>query len=203
MPAITYGLRGVGHFELSVEEADHDTHSGLNGGALRNPIHVVAEMIAGLHDAQGRVTLEGFYDNVLPLSEAERQAWKKLPFDERAYASSLGVHFLEGGEKGFSVLERLWARPTLDLNGVVGGYTGPGGKTIIAAKASAKISIRTVPNQDPAKVASSLEKYVRQHTPRGMRSKLEVSAPQSAGDSQERFPGDAGGAKRAEMCLRG
>ena len=176
VPAITYALRGVSHYELSVEEADHDVHSGLNGGALRNPLHAVAEMIASLHDADGRITIEGFYDNVLPLSTAERESWKKLPFDEPEYARSLGVDFLGGGEKGFTVLERLWARPTLDINGMIGGYTGPGGKTIIPARASAKISIRTVPNQDPVKIAQSLEKYIRDRTPKGMKSKLEISS---------------------------
>lgn len=176
VPAITYALRGVSHYELIVEEADHDVHSGLNGGALRNPIHVLAEMIAGLHDADGRITLEGFYDGVLPLSDAQRDAWKKLPFDEPEYARSLGVDFLGGGEKGFTVLERLWARPTLDMNGMIGGYTGPGGKTIIPARASAKISIRTVPNQDPVKIAGALEKYIRDRTPKGMKSTLEVGS---------------------------
>ena len=176
VPSITYALRGVGHFEVAITEASSDVHSGIHGGSLQNPIHVLAKMIGDMHDADGRVTIPGFYDGVPPVSDAERQAWAALPFDEREYAASLGVDHLGGGEKGLGLLERRWARPTLDMNGIVGGYTGEGGKTIIPARASAKISIRTVPGQDPQKIVAAIERYIKDRTPPGMKSTFEVGS---------------------------
>jgi acetylornithine deacetylase/succinyl-diaminopimelate desuccinylase-like protein len=176
VPSITYALRGVSNFEVTFQGADHDVHSGIHGGALGNPVHALAKMIAAMHDGHGRVTLDGFYDDVLPLSSSEREEWSKLPFDEKEYAASLGVSALTGGEAGYSVLERRWGRPTIDLNGIVGGYTGAGGKTIIPAQASAKISMRTVPNQDPQEIAQSLKKFVARNTPEGMKSTFTICA---------------------------
>lgn len=176
VPSITYALRGVSHFEVVFTGPAHDVHSGIHGGALANPVHALARMIAALHDDNGRIMIDGFYDDVLPLADAERQAWSKLPFDEPEYSQSLGVEILGGGEKGYSVLERRWARPTIDLNGIIGGYTGPGGKTIIPAQASTKISMRTVANQDPDKIIDSLRRFVADHTPPGITSTFEVCA---------------------------
>lgn len=176
VPSITYALRGINHFELTVEEASHDVHSGIHGGALRNPIHVLCDIISAMHGPDGRVTIDGFYDDVRPLADAERQAWKKLPFDERQYAQSLGVEDLGGGEAGYSVLERRWARPTLDINGMTGGYTGPGGKTIIPAKASAKISFRLVGDQEPQKILEGLEAFIARHSPPGIKTSMEIGS---------------------------
>ena len=144
LPAITYGLRGLGYLELTVEGPKADLHSGMHGGAVVNPLNGLAKLLAGMHDAQGRVAIEGFYDDVLPLEERERQNWRGLPFDEKRYAEELGVE-LAGGEKGLDVLVRRWARPTLECNGIVGGYQGEGSKTVIPAWAMAKLSMRLVP----------------------------------------------------------
>jgi acetylornithine deacetylase/succinyl-diaminopimelate desuccinylase-like protein len=148
----------------------------MHGGAFANPINGLARTIAEMHDADGRVTLEGFYDDVVPVTDAERGAWASLPFDEAAYAASLGVERLGGGEAGRGVLERLWARPTLDCNGIVGGYTAAGSKTIIPAGASAKISMRLVPRQDPERIVSALRRFVASHTPAGLASSVQVNA---------------------------
>jgi acetylornithine deacetylase/succinyl-diaminopimelate desuccinylase-like protein len=163
VPSITYALRGLVLVELTVTGPAHDVHSGIHGGAVSNPVNVLAEMIAGLHDADGRVTIPGFYDDVLNLSDQERREWQALPFDPAAYAASLGVAELGGGERGLAALERRWSRPTLDCNGIIGGYTGPGGKTIIPSRASAKVSMRLVANQNPDKVIEGIASYVRQH----------------------------------------
>jgi acetylornithine deacetylase/succinyl-diaminopimelate desuccinylase-like protein len=160
LPAITCGLRGLVYYEVTITAADHDLHSGLFGGAVPNPANILCELLASLHDRDGRVTLPGFYDSVRPLSDAERQAWKKLPFDEAKYFASLK---LPGGtgEAGYSTLERRWARPTCDINGLTSGYQGPGAKTIIPSTASAKISMRLVPDQDEKKIAAAFEATLR------------------------------------------
>ncbi len=175
-PSLTYALRGLAYFELRLRALRADVHSGVNGGAAPNPIHALAGMIAAMHDADGRITLEGFYDDVRPLAEAERQAWASLNFDADAYARDLGAGALNAGERGYSVLERRWARPTLDCNGIVGGYTEPGSKTIIPAEASAKVSMRLVSDQDPDRVAESFRRFVEQHTPEGMVAAVDTHA---------------------------
>lgn len=164
MPAITYGLRGLVYMEITVTGADHDLHSGLYGGTVRNPANVLCEIIATLHDQRGRVAIDGFYDDVLPLTDAERDEWKKFPFDEAKFFADLK---LAGGfgEEGYSVLERKWARPTCDVNGLTSGYQGPGAKTIIPSKASAKVSMRLVPGQDPSKIAELFRRHIRQVAP--------------------------------------
>ena len=175
VPSITYGLRGLAYLELTLTGPAGDLHSGLHGGPVVNPLNALARMIAAMHDEAGRVTLGGFYDDVLPLTEAEREAWAKLPFDESAYAATIGAD-LAGGEAGRSVLERRWARPTLDVNGIVGGYQGEGAKTVIPSAATAKISMRLVPDQRPGKVVEAFRKWVAENTPAGVRAEVKVGA---------------------------
>ncbi len=171
VPAITYGLRGLVYMEVFLNGPSHDLHSGIYGGAVANPANVLAEMLGSLHDANGRVTIPGFYDDVLPLTPAERQAWAGLPFDEREFAAELGVDGLQG-EAGYTAIERKWARPTCDINGLTSGYQGQGAKTIIPAQASAKVSMRLVPRQDPVKIQAAFEKMMCDHCPAGIRIKF-------------------------------
>jgi acetylornithine deacetylase/succinyl-diaminopimelate desuccinylase-like protein len=176
VPSITYGLRGLAYVELRLRGPAADVHSGLHGGAVTNPVNALAGMVAAMHDAEGRVTIPGFYDDVLPLSDAEQADWRKLPFDEAEYARSLGVEALGAGERGYGVLERRWARPTLDCNGILGGYTDEGSKTIIPAEAGVKISMRLVPAQEPAKVVAGFRRFVAAATPPGVTAELKVNA---------------------------
>ncbi|OPX21531.1 MAG: hypothetical protein B1H04_06490 [Planctomycetales bacterium 4484_123] len=175
LPTITYALRGVVHVELTVHGPRVDLHSGVYGGAVVNPLNALAKMIAAMHDELGKVALPGFYDDVRPISEAERRAWAQLPFDEERYARNLGTEPL-GGERCYTVLERLWARPTLDCHGIVGGYQGPGSKTVIPAAATAKISMRLVPDMRPERVVEAFERFVAEHTPAGLTAQVEVKA---------------------------
>jgi acetylornithine deacetylase/succinyl-diaminopimelate desuccinylase-like protein len=166
VPALTYGLRGLTYLEVTLTGPDHDLHSGSFGGAVANPANALARVIAALHGVDGRVAVPGFYEDVRPLEEWEREAFAKLPFDKEALKRSAGVVALPG-EAGFSVLERLWARPTLDVNGLWSGYTGEGAKTVLPSKASAKFSCRLVPDQDPARISALLEAHLRSHCPTG------------------------------------
>lgn len=159
-PAITYGLRGIATFELRVRGPRQDLHSGCFGGAVMNPAIALCRMLASLVDDQGRIQIPGFYGDVRPLSDEERQRWRSLPMDEPAFADSLGVPELFG-EQGYATDERRWARPTFDINGLTSGHQGEGGKTIIPAVASAKISFRLVPEQQPEKVQGLLEDHLR------------------------------------------
>ena len=165
VPAICYALRGIAYLQIEVEGPNRDLHSGTHGGAVQNPIHVLAELIARLHDDNGAVTIPGFYDDVLPLAAEERRAFSGLPWSDESLARNLGVDQLSG-EKGFSTLERIWARPTLDCNGISGGFTAEGMMSIIPARASAKISMRLVPNQQPDKIARLFEQHIRSMAPR-------------------------------------
>jgi len=176
VPSITYSLRGLAYVELTLSGPNRDLHSGLYGGAVANPINALAGMIAKLHDEDGKVAIPGFYDEVVDADPRELAEWAKLPFDESAYAAQLGLDALAGGEKGRPALERLWARPTLDCNGIVGGFTEQGAKTVIASKASAKISMRLVPAQDPEKIVRAFEQFVAEHTPSGLTSQVQVMA---------------------------
>ncbi|MFP4105043.1 MAG: dipeptidase [Phycisphaerae bacterium] len=176
VPSIIYSLRGLTYFELTLTGPNQDLHSGLNGGAVGNPINALAKMIAAMHDENGRIMLPGFYDDVIPLTAEERATWESLPFDESEYAASMGLDALTGGEKGYSALERSWARPTLDCNGIVGGYTAEGSKTIIPSKAHAKISCRLVPNQDPEKIVQSVRAFIEEQTPEGFTVEMKVNA---------------------------
>ncbi|HUZ76756.1 MAG TPA: dipeptidase [Chloroflexota bacterium] len=164
IPSLCYGLRGLAYFQIDLRGPNADLHSGGFGGAVDNPCNVLAHLIARLKDDAGRVLIPGFYDTVRPLSTREREELAKLPFDEAAYRETIGVPALTG-EAEFSVLERLWARPTLDVNGLWGGFQGSGSKTIIPAEAHAKVSCRLVPDQEPEHIAELFEGYVRQIAP--------------------------------------
>lgn len=168
VPSITYGLRGLAYVEVTLTGPDRDLHSGVYGGAVENPINALARLIAGLHDADGRVAVPGFYDAVRPLTDDERATYRALPFDETGWKASIGVEAVRT-EAGYSVLEAVTARPTLDVNGIWGGYTGEGAKTVLPARASAKISCRLVPDQQPGAVAELLRAYFEAHTPPTMR----------------------------------
>ncbi len=165
VPSVCYGLRGLAYMEVEVTGPNGDLHSGSFGGSVHNPIQALSEMIASLHDDKGRITVKGFYEDVRPLSKAERSAYKKLPWSDKKYASQLGVKELYG-EMGFTTLERLWARPTLECNGIWGGYTGEGAKTVLPAKAFAKISMRLVPDQTSSKAAKLFERHLKNIAPK-------------------------------------
>ncbi len=167
LPAITYGLRGLVYEEILLTGPSHDLHSGLFGGVVANPANVLCELIASLHDADGRVNIPGFYDDVVPLELRERELWAKLPFSESDLMRELDLSSL-AGEKGYSALEREWVRPTCDVNGITTGFQGEGAKTVIPSKASAKVSMRLVPNQNPQKIRELFEKAIRDRCPAGV-----------------------------------
>lgn len=167
MPAITYGLRGILACEVKLSGPAQDLHSGMFGGSVANPANALARMIAALDDERGRVRIPGFYDDVIPISDEERARLANLPFDEAAYLESLGVS-ATWGEEGYTTLERRWARPTCDVNGIFGGFTGTGPKTIVPASASAKISCRLVPDQDPSGLTESLCRFLETQCPPGL-----------------------------------
>ncbi len=171
-PAITYRLRGNVYVEVTLQGPSRDLHSGLYGGAAVNPLNALTEILGQLHDRDGRVQLPGFYDRVAGLSPEERQAWAALSFDEAGFLGEIGLT-QSVGEAGYSALERLWARPTCDLHGIWGGYTGPGSKTVIASRASAKLSFRTVPSQDPARILQGLREFLDERTPPDCRWSIE------------------------------
>ncbi len=163
-PAISTGLRGLVGEEITIRAATMDLHSGYFGGAAANPIRVLARILADLHDADGRVTLPGFYDGVPELPEDVRKVWSELPFSEEEFLGSVGLR-VPAGERGRSVLEQTWSRPTAEFNGIEGGYTGKGFKTVIAAQAHAKVSFRLVFDQDPAKIRASFRSFVEERLP--------------------------------------
>ncbi len=173
IPAITYGLKGLAYFELTVRGANRDLHSGTFGGAVANPCNALAVILASLKGPAGRIRLPGFYDAVRPLEDWERAQFARLPFSEAAFQADLGVPSLEG-EAGYTTLERKWARPTCDVNGLSGGYQGPGTKTVLPARAGAKLSFRLVPDQDPWTVAEQFRAHVKATCPRGVRSEIVV-----------------------------
>ena len=166
-PAITHGLRGIFAAEVTVAGPDRDLHSGVFGGAIANPANELCRLVGMLHDAEGRVAIPGYYDSVRDLSDEERRRLAELPFDEAAFLGAIGVP-APAGEEGFTTLERRWCRPTLDVNGLTAGYQGEGPKTIVPAKASAKITGRLVPDQDPRAVAESLEAFLKGHARPGV-----------------------------------
>jgi acetylornithine deacetylase/succinyl-diaminopimelate desuccinylase-like protein len=166
-PSVCTGMRGLVDAEITVTGPVRDLHSGSFGGGVPNPAHVLASLLAGLHDADGRVTLPGFYDDVVPLPDAERALLARLPFDEKSWLADAGRSGATYGERGYSTLERIWARPTAEVNGFWGGHTGPGGKTVIPKSAHAKLSFRLVADQEPATVAAALRQYLEEHQPAG------------------------------------
>jgi acetylornithine deacetylase/succinyl-diaminopimelate desuccinylase-like protein len=176
VPSMCIGMRGLAEAEVTLTGPSRDLHSGSFGGGVPNPLHAMASLLAGLHDEDGRVTLPGFYDRVLPLSEQERELLARLPFDEKHWLIEAGDSGAAYGERGFSTLERIWARPTAEVNGMWGGHTGPGAKTIIPKAAHAKISFRLVADQDPAEVGAAFREYVRARTPDGLEATVTILA---------------------------
>ena len=170
-PAITYGLKGISYFELRLQGPNQDLHSGAFGGSVTNPANALTQMLAQLIDENGRVQIPGFYDNVLEMTSAEREQFASLGFDDQEYMDQIGVDALSG-EEGFTTLERRWSRPTFDINGLWSGYQDEGAKTVLPAKAGAKFSCRLVANQDPEKIANSLEAFLNDICPRGIEMEL-------------------------------
>ena len=166
-PAVCYGLRGLCGVQVDVKGAKSDLHSGLYGGGVQNPLHAIVELLASFRDKEGTIAVEGFYDNVRPLSDEEREAYQALGFDEEDLKNEIDVPELFG-EKGFSHLERTWARPTLELNGIFGGFSGEGIKTVLPAEAGVKITCRLVPDQDPDEIIEKLKAHIEKHKPAGV-----------------------------------
>ena len=164
IPSICYGLRGLAYCQLDLRGTKSDLHSGSFGGAVANPAFVLTQILAQMKDRGGRVKIPGFYDDVRPLSDAEREEWKRLPFSDTRYRKELGAPRLFG-EKGYSTLERVWARPTLEVNGLLSGFTGEGAKTVLPATAMAKVSMRLVPDQRPDTIADLFEAYLKKVCP--------------------------------------
>lgn len=170
-PSITYGLRGLTYMEIEVFGPSRDLHSGVYGGAVANPANVLCEMIAKMKDENGIIRIPGFYDKVKNLTPDEREEYTRLPFDEEEYKKEIGIKDTFG-EKGFTTLERASGRPTLDVNGIWGGYQAEGAKTVLPAKVGAKISMRLVPNQEPKEIARLFSDFVRQITPKSVTVKI-------------------------------
>ena len=171
VPSVTIGLRGLCYVEVEVTGPNRDLHSGLYGGAGANPINVLAKMIGQLIDEQGHITIPGFYDDVQEVSKADRDAMAKAPFNLDEYKKALDIAEVQG-EAGYTTMERTGIRPTCDVNGIWGGYTGEGAKTVIPSKATAKISMRLVPNQDYHKIGQLFEKYFKSLAPKGVKVKV-------------------------------
>ncbi len=171
IPSICYGLRGLTYFQIDLRGTKSDLHSGSFGGAVANPAFVLASVLSQMKDRGGRVKIPGFYDDVRALSDAERAEWKKLPFNETKYRKELGAPKLFG-ESGYSTLERVWARPTFEVNGLLSGFTGEGAKTVLPATAMAKVSMRLVPDQDPKKISDLFEAYLQKVAPKTVELKI-------------------------------
>ena len=173
LPSICVGLRGLVYMEIRLQGPSQDLHSGSYGGAVVNPVNALAEIIAQLRDKRGRVKIPGFYEKVKRPKAVEKQALKKIPFKEADLKRETGVPAAGGGEEGYHFLERVWTRPTLDVNGMLAGYTGEGAKTIIPAKAMAKVSMRLVPDQDPKRIRRAFERHVKSLKPKGVNMEIE------------------------------
>lgn len=195
-PSLCYGLRGLCYMQVDVTGPNRDLHSGFFGGAVENPINALAVMISKLKDEQGKVLIDGFYDNVVPISDRERQEFAKLPFDQKAFVTDLQTD-ASPGEAGYSELERMWARPTLDANGIWGGFQGEGAKTVLPSKASAKISMRLVPNQTPDEIAKKFETYFNSIKPAG----VTITVTDLHGGMPATTPIDSFGMKAAMKAL--
>ena len=163
-PAVTYGLRGLAFVELKITGPDRDLHSGGFGGSIANPINILGKIVGALHDEKGKITIDGFYDDVKPLTDWEREQFAALPFNKDEYLTKTGSKGLYG-DSDYTVLEQIWGRPTLDVNGITGGYQGEGAKTIIPSIATCKITMRLVANQDPLDICDKTEKYVKKICP--------------------------------------
>jgi acetylornithine deacetylase/succinyl-diaminopimelate desuccinylase-like protein len=171
VPSICYGLRGLVYFQIDLRGSRTDLHSGSFGGAVANPAMVLAQVLAQMKDRGGRVKIPGFYDDVVPLTEEERKAWASLPFNEKKYKKDFGIPKLFG-ESGYTTLERTWARPTFEINGLLSGFTGEGAKTVLPAVSMAKVSMRLVPNQHPDTIAKLFEDHVTKITPKTVELKI-------------------------------
>jgi len=171
VPSICYGLRGLIYYQIDLRGTKSDLHSGSFGGAVANPAFVLASILSQMKDRGGRIKIPGFYEAVVPLTDEERNEWKRLPFNETKYRKDLGAPKLFG-ESGYTTLERVWARPTFEVNGLLSGFTGEGAKTVIPAVAMAKVSMRLVPNQDPDRIAELFEAYVKKIAPKTVEVKL-------------------------------
>lgn len=167
-PAITYALRGLLYFDIQLHGPDRDLHSGVYGGTLANPATILTQILGKIFDEQHRVTIPGYYDDVMPLTDAERAQWQSLGFDEHAYLGEVGVSE-PFGEAGFTTLERRWSRPACDINGLYGGYGGKGAKTVLPSFAGAKVSFRLAANQDPAKIAAAFRNWLESQPTHGLR----------------------------------
>lgn len=196
-PSITYGLRGLAYMEVEVIGPNRDLHSGVYGGAVDNPVNVLCDMIAKLKDENGVIRIPGFYDKVVPLTEADRKASAELPFDEEEFKKSLDIEEVHG-EKGYTTLERSSARPTLDVNGIWGGYLGEGAKTVLPSKAGAKISMRLVPDQHPKEIAQLFKNYFESLAPDSVKVKVEEHHGGFASITDLDFYGLKAGAKAFE-----
>jgi acetylornithine deacetylase/succinyl-diaminopimelate desuccinylase-like protein len=196
-PSIDIGVRGLSYIEVEVTGPNRDLHSGVYGGAVANPITMLAKMIASCHDENNHITIPGFYDDVVEATEEERKLMAEAPFNEKEYADDLGVKNL-WGESGYSSNERTGIRPTLELNGIWGGYTGEGAKTVLPSKAYAKISARLVPNQSSQKITEKLLHYFRSIAPEG----VEVKATEHHGGEPYMTPIDSKGYKAAASAIR-
>ncbi|MGE0431360.1 MAG: dipeptidase [Planctomycetota bacterium] len=173
LPSITYALRGLVYLQVDIEGPGHDLHSGIFGGSVLNPINALTRMLASLQDENGHVTVPGFYDKVRDLTAEEREMWAKLPMDEAEFLGQTGAKALRG-EKGYTTLERIWARPTFDINGILGGFTGSGAKTVLPSKAMAKFSCRLVPDQTPAEIEKLLQAHLEKIAPPEVRCTVSV-----------------------------
>ena len=180
VPSICYGLRGLCYFQIDVRGSNTDLHSGVFGGALANPAFVLAQMLHQMKDRSGSIKIPGFYDDVQELKQEERDAWAKLPFNEKEYRRTFGIPKVHG-ESGYTVLERTWARPTFEVNGLLSGFTGEGAKTVLPATAMAKVSMRLVPNQDPDKIAALFEDYAQKVAPKTVEIRIRASVVSVAG----------------------
>ena len=197
-PALTYALRGMLSLEMRVAGPRRDLHSGRFGGAVHNPAQVLCDLVSGLHDAAGRVAVAGFYDEVRELSQAERDAIAALAYDERAYLTQVGAPSAFG-EPGYTTLERQWARPTLEVNGMWGGYQGPGQKTVIPREAHAKITCRLVPDQRPDEVLARVAHHLEMHVPSGARLSLSLA---DHGSRATHIPADHFALQAADRALQ-
>jgi acetylornithine deacetylase/succinyl-diaminopimelate desuccinylase-like protein len=171
VPSICYGLRGLVYFQIDLRGSSTDLHSGSFGGAVANPAFVLSQILAQMKDRGGRIKIPGFYDDVVPLQEDERKAWASLPFNEKKYKKDFGIPKV-AGETGYTTLERTWARPTFEVNGLLSGFTGEGAKTVLPAIAMAKVSMRLVPNQHPDKIAELFEAHLKDVAPGTMELKI-------------------------------
>jgi acetylornithine deacetylase/succinyl-diaminopimelate desuccinylase-like protein len=197
VPSLTVSLRGVVDWEVTVSGPTSDLHSGYYGGAVRNPLEALAQMLASLKTADGHVAVDGFYEGVRALTPDERAEYAALPFDDAREAAALGVSEL-AGEAGFTTLERMWRRPTLEINGMYGGYQGPGRKTIVPSFAHAKLTARLVPAQDPEHVKAAVTAHLQQHAPPGVRVTIEAGGDVRAVETSRDHPAVAAAARAME-----